>query len=608
MTISDERSRTSMVLPHLINRRALIAGAIATGLTTRISSTTFGQDGSPAPTDGTPPVGTPVASPLASPEVPPLEPERIGNLLIVRDQRPVYDGKPERSGPITMVRVGKSNTDFNPSTFAQDYQIPVSYLEPLIWIESVSMEPQPWLATEWEWSDDGTTLEYTLRDDVKWHDGERLTARDVVFSFTVYRDDIYSNIYNLFTSMIAIEAVDDLTVRVTLSAPDGNWIRNASSQLIFQREQYGNFWDAQPLGERTLATFNWDESSPVGTGQWIITAFRDSRVQLKRNREHWSISPWSSELRLDYVSSSANQLEKWLDGSADIAWSIAPHDLPAAGERSGTIYACETTKAMFAAFNFDNPGRADPGVFGDIRIRQALSLGIDRSRYARELWAGFMRPNLPGTIIQPNVLLDSIENPPYDPDAAKKLLEDAGFSVQRDDGLFRYQDGTAFKIDVVVRRGDDPMLEAVLASIAHDLLGIGLVLDIRPLSPDRFESVWIAEHTFDLIAFSYSQYPGFTDFDLYGSDWDIRTNIQGFNPGGYRNEKVNRGIERALVATSDEEFVSALHAIQRQVNDEDLFALWLGSPMDAVVVKDDIRGFQPNKVWQGWETSRLWRA
>ncbi len=608
MTNSDERLQSRVVLPHLLNRRSFVAGTVAAGLTAGFASGAIGQQSTPVDSLATPDGGMPVGSPEASPVTAPPEPERIGNLLVVRDQRPVYTDAPERSGPITMVRVGKSNTDFNPSTFAQDYQIPTSYLDPLVWIESVTMAPQPWLASSWEWSADGTVLEYTLRDDVLWHDGEQFTARDVVFSFTVYRDDVYSSAYNLFTNMEKIEAVDDTTVRVTLSTPDGNWIRNASSQLILQREQYGEFWDAQPLGQRTLDGFDWDAAPPVGTGQWIITDFRDSRVKFKRNRDHWFASPWSSELQLDFVSDSASQLAQWVDGSADIAWPIAPADLPAAGVRAGTVYVAETVRTMFAAFNFNNPTRNDPGWLGDLRIRQALSLGIDRSRYANEIWSGFMRPNLPGTIIQPDLLLAGIENPTFDPKEARSRLEEVGFSVQRDDGLLRFADGTALKLDVIVRRGDDPALEQVLNSIAVDLLSVGVILEVRPLSPERFDTVWIDEHSFDLIAFSYSVYPGFTDFDLYGSDWDIRTNIQGFNPGGYRNEKVNRGIERALVATNDEEYISALHAIQRQVNDEDLFALWLGSPLEAVVVKDDIRGFQPNKVWQGWETSRIWRA
>ena len=85
-------------------------------------------------------------------------------------------------------------------------------------------------------------------------------------------------------------------------------------------------------------------------------------------------------------------------------------------------------------------------------------------------------------------------------------------------------------------------LEAVLNSIAADLKAVGVILEVRALSPERFEGVWITDHAFDMIAYSYSLYPGFTDFDLYGSDWDIRTNVQGFNPGGYRNDKVDRAI------------------------------------------------------------------
>jgi peptide/nickel transport system substrate-binding protein len=615
---SDYNRPESVFLPHLINRRSLLAGLSAVSSVAAMVMRAGGQQATPAGDSGTPsvatpgasPIGSPIASPIASDATPiaPPGPEMIGNLLVVRDQSPYYDTSPNRGGMITMARVGRTNLDYNPASFAQDFQIPASYLEPLVWIDGVTMEPQPWLATEWEWNKDRTEIEYKLRDDVRWHDDEAFTARDVEFSFTVYRDDIYSDAYNLFTSMASIKAVDDTTVRVRLSAPDGNWIRNASSQLIFQREQYGQFWDDQPEGQRTLSGFNWNEKAPVGTAQWIVNGFRDSRVDFKRNRQYWNDNwSWASELRIDFVNDQATQLTRWHDGNADIVWPIAARDLPSVSDRAGTVYAAETTTTMFAAFNFNNPVRSDPTVFSDIRIRQALSLGIDRGRYARDHFASFFRPEIPGTIIQPDLLLSGVSNPIYAPDEARHLLEEAGFAITRDDGLLRYPDGSALKFDVIVRRGDNPDLEAILNSVATDLRAVGVILEVRPLSPERFEGVWISDHTFDMIAFAYSLYPGFTDFDLYGSDWDIRSNIQGFNPGGYHNEKVERAITRALVAQSDEDYVSALHAIQRQVNDEDLFALWFGSPLDAVLVQDDISGYQPNKVWQGWETSRIWR-
>jgi peptide/nickel transport system substrate-binding protein len=601
-------------LPHLMSRRRLIAAVGGVASLSAIGMRAYGQEATPTPS-GTPvaspeasPVGTPVGSPVA--EATPIAepPEMIGNLRIVRDQRPNYTTRPKRGGTLTMVRVGRSNSDFNPAAFAQDFQIPCSYLEPLIWIDGVTMEPQPWLATSWEWNKDRTEIEYALQDGVAWHDGEPFSARDVAFSFTVYRDDVYSGAANLFTNMDSVEAVDDLTVRVRLSAPDANWIRNASSQLILQRKQYAEYWDGQPEGQRTLSGFNWAKSEPAGTGQWIVNDFQDSRVDFKRNRNYWN-DKWAqaSVIRVDFVDDQATQLSRWHDGSADIVWPIAPKELSTVSDRPGTVYAAETVTTMFAAFNFNNPDRTDPNVFSDIRIRQALSLGIDRNRYAREIYGGFFRPDTPGTILQPDLVLDGITNPEYQPEKARALLEEAGFAVTRSDGLFRYPDGHALKFDVVVRMGVSPELEAILNSIAADLKTVGVLLDVRALSPERFEGVWLTDHAFDMIAFTYSQYPGFTDFDLYGSDWDVRTNVQGFNPGSYRNEKVDRAIARALVADSDETYVSALRAIQRQVNDEDLFALWFGSPLDAVLVQANISGYQPNKVWQGWETRRLWR-
>ena len=594
-----------------LSRRAIVLGAGATATIGALGVRAQEEATPPATPNASPGPATPVATPIASTPTPTptpvAPPESIGQLRVVRDQRPQYAAERKRGGAISLIRVGKGNTDFNPASFAQDFQIPVSYLEPLVWIDGVTQEPQPWLATEWEWNEDGKEITYRLRADVRWHDGERFTARDVVFSFYVYRDDYNSAAYNLFTNMVEAEAVDDLTVRVRLSAPDGNWIRNASSQLIFQREQYGQFWDAQPEGQRTLAGYNWAERKPLGTGPWIVVDRRDSRVDFDRNREYWDDTSLFIDLRVDFVNESAEMLARWHDGSADVVWPAPPADLVSVSDRPGTVYAAESLTTMFAAFNFENPARTNPALLTDLRVRQALSLAIDRHRYAAELFRGFFRPEVASTIIQPDLHLEGIANPRRDVAGARELLAEVGFTDQRGDGLLRGEDDSALKFEVIVRRGDSPELEAILASIEVDLEEAGIQFEVRPLSPERFETAWITERTYDLIAFSYSLYPGFTDFDLYGSAWDIRTNIQGFNPGGYKNDKVDRAIERALTATSDDEYRSALHAVQRQVANEDLFALWLGSPLEAVLVQADILGFQPNKQWQTWQTNRIWR-
>src|SRR5918995_4176042 len=112
---------------------------------------------------------------------------------------------------------------------------------------------------------------------------------------------------------------------------------------------------------------------------------------------------------------------------------------------------------------------------------------------------------------------------------------------------------------------------------------------------------------YDLIAYAYDQLPGFTDFDLYGSTWDIRTNPAGWNPGGYANLDADEAIEEFLGAVSVERQAAALRRLQRVV-DEDLFGLWLGFPQDLVLIAPGIEGFAPEMAWQTARTWELWRA
>ena len=149
-------------------------------------------------------------------------------------------------------------------------------------------------------------------------------------------------------------------------------------------------------------------------------------------------------------------------------------------------------------------------------------------------------------------------------------------------------------------------MRAALRAIADDYAELGVTLRVEELGEEAFNDRWIRGHDFDLIAFSYQTYPGFTDFDLYGSNWDIRINPQGWNPGGYSNGTVDNAIRGALNALSLDVLVDAVETIQVTTND-DLFGLWLGFPQDLILTQPDLLGFEPVMNWQTWHTRKLWR-
>lgn len=546
---------------------------------------------------------TPTARGDASPVgTAPVEP----GLRVIREQRPTDPGSPVVGGELRLLRPPASRDDFSPVSLRQDFQVLVGYLDPLLRPDEVTLEPLPWLAERWEWSERDRVITYTLRRDIVFHDGSPLSAIDVAFSFSAYRDDVDSAVRNQFSAMQAAEALDDRTLRVTLAEPDGAWLFAASTQLVFQRGQYAAYWESRPVGERTLTGFDWASSLPVGTGPWRIAEWDERRVAFARNDRYWAGPPAFERLSVGWEAEPDDRLAAWRASEVDLLWPISASDAESVAEEEGRLYVADAAAVMFAAFNFANPTRPHPGLFADVDVRRALSLAINRDRYAADVFGGFVRQRAAGTVAQPWANDPELTTPRQDSEAASDLLAAAGWRDLDGDGTLDDAFGQRFAISVILRDDARPELAAVLRSARRDLAEIGVELAVQPLGLEEFARRWLEVRDFDLIAFAYDLYPGFTDFDLYGSAWDVRTNPQGFNPGGYANEAVDRLIGAVLAATDIETQRSLLRELQRET-DDDLFALWLGFPRQLVLAAPDIRGFQPNKVWQTADTRKLWR-
>ena len=535
---------------------------------------------------------------MATPLPPPL--------VIVRDQQPVYDSAPVRGGTLRLLRPPAEPLDFNPTSFRQDYQVFVSYLDPLVRADPLTLEPRPWLAESWEVAEGGASLRFQLRSDVRWHDDTPFTARDVEFSLLAYRDDYDSGVDNLFTLLEEVEVLGDHEVRVLLAAPDPSWLFNAATQLIFQAAQYEESWSSAPLGERSLAGFRAQEQLPVGTGPWRIESIDESGVEFTRNDDYWQAPAWFDRLSLGWQEDRRDRLEAWREGAADLIWPMRTEDIPLVDDVPGRLFVAEAASVMFAAFNFDNPTGL-PRFFDDLRLRQALNLAVNREKYATEVFRGFIDAMATGTVAQPWARDPAARSPEHDPEAARELLAAAGWTDLNGDGAIENGSGIPFDLTVIVRDDARRELIQVLRAIKDDWAAIGVALRIQLLPADDFQERAIRGHDFDLIAYAYDLYPGFTDFDLYGSAWDVRRNAQGWNPGGYANEAADQAIADYLEATEVEAQREALRQLQQAVN-EDLFGIWIGFPADLILAAIDVDGFQPNKLWQTADTRLLWRA
>jgi peptide/nickel transport system substrate-binding protein len=529
-----------------------------------------------------------------------------GAFEVVREQRPAYGGTPVRGGALRLARPRPATFAFNPLAMLPDPQAVYSIYEPLLRPDPVTMEPTPWLATSWTASDDGMSIDVALRDGARWHDGSPLTAADAATTLLAYRDDPASAVRNLFTALAEAKAVDAGRLAVRLREPDGNFLLNALTQPIFQRAQYAAV-RSMPSPVATPGAGGWATAVPTGTGPWRVAAIDDAALTLARNDDYWGEVAEFDRCDIAWIAGEANRLAAWRNRTTDLLWPVPDADLTALGQRPGRLYAADAASVMFAAFNFVNPGSAIPDLFAPVELRQALSIAIDRDRYAREVFGGFIQQRAAGTVAQPWAHDDALASPRHDPARAAALLQSLGWADVNGDGVLDSPAGVPFIIKVALANDARPELARLLARVKEDLLQIGVVLNIDPLAAVDLAQTLTVTRDFDLVAYAYDLYPGFTDWDLYGSAWDIRKNPLGWNPGGYANADADAAIAAFLASRSLADQRTALGRLQQAV-DRDLFGLWFGFPQSPVLVDADIDGFQPDKIWQTAGTARLWRV
>ena len=550
--------------------------------------------------------GTPVAEPSRATSDAEPTPERTGRggaLQVIRDQKPRYVSAHKSGGDLVMVRPRPAGLSFNPVAAQPDPQAVVSYLEPLLRPDPVSMEPQPWLATGWAWGDDLLSMSVSLRTDVRWHDGTPFTAADVVYSLLALRDDPSSTVANAFAAVKDVTAVDDHMVAISLAERDGNLPLNALSQPMFQRAQ---FEAATATGAGGLGDIDWDGWRPIGTGPWRVGAVDSEKLVCTRNDAYWGPAAWLDTLTLRWVDGEANRTAAWSSRDTDVLWPVRASEIRMLGPRPGRLYAADSASVLFAAFNFANPNSQLPDLFAPVEVRRALSLAVDRQRYAAEVFGGFANIAATGTVAQPWAHDSELSNPSHDPEQAVALLSAQGWADSNGDGILENAAGVPFIIKAVLQNDLRPDLARVLARVKDDLLQVGVVLNIVPLDASALNDAITTTRDFDLIAYAFDLYPGFTDWDLYGSAWAIDRNPLGWNPGSYSNPAADAAITEFLAAASIDDQRTALVALQQSV-DDDLFGLWFGFPQTLVAVSAEFDGFQPDKSWQTALTQRIWR-
>ncbi len=295
----------------------------------------------------------------------------------------------------------------------------------------MSIEPQ--LATDWKTTDPNTWV-FNLRKGVKFSDGTDMTAKDVVFSILRAKQPT-SDFKEYISTISDVKEIDNHTVQVSTSKPNPILLNQLSNIFIMSKKWSIDFgatvsqnWDG---GEETFSATN-----AMGTGPFKITLREpNTKTVFERNSNWWGSMKDNSvsEIHLLPIKNSATRVAALLSGEVDLVTDAPVQDLARIGNSADhEVVSTAQMRTIFLGMDQAadklRSGNTGDNPFKKKEVRQALYQAIDIEAIKKKVMRGLSEPA--GIITFPGVngyTQDLDKRLPYDVDAAKKLLADAGY-------------------------------------------------------------------------------------------------------------------------------------------------------------------------------------
>ena len=338
---------------------------------------------------------------------------------------------PAESGAMIVVKEQASAwvRNFNPMSPRSRFPTQAGIYEPLAIYNSATEVWVPWLADAWQWRDP-QTLAFTIRDRVQWSDGKPFTTEDVRFTFNLLLQNPALDLGGVSRFVQRVEIEGPRTVVFHLVRPYGPAFAMIAHSLMVPEHVVR---DVQNLAL-------WTNPNPVGTGPFTeVQTFQTQVYELGRNPHYWQGPVPVNALRFPAIGSNDQLAMALIQGEIDWAGGFVPQieRVYVAKDPEHHGYWHPTGPTWFLYANTARPP------FNDVRVRKALSLGIDRELMLKVAgWSEFVQPD-GGTGLSdlfagwrsPQVEA-SVDWVHYDPARAGVLLDEAGFP-RGADGLRR---------------------------------------------------------------------------------------------------------------------------------------------------------------------------
>lgn len=379
------------------------------------------------------------------------------------------------------------------------------------------------LATDMQVSDDGMTWTVVIRDDVRFTDGEALTAEDVAFTYNTVKE---TSTVNDFTMLKEAVATDDTTVEFRMEKPYSIWPYSMAIVGVVPEHAYGADYGEHPIGSGRYILKQWDK------GQQVI---------LEANPDYYGEAPKMKKVTIVFMEEDA-AFAAAMAGQVDLAYMAASYSDQTIEGYQLLSYETVDNRGFnlpAAPASVDADGNPVGNDFtNDVRVRRAINIGIDREEMIQNVLNGYGTAAY--SICDKMPWYNEKAEVSYDPEGAAALLDEAGWKMG-DDGI-REKDGVKAELHILYSSGDS-VRQALAADTQNQLKELGIDTTIEGVGWDTAYTRAQAEP----LMWGWGAH---TPMELYNIYHTIDGTAE-YSP--YANESVDRYMDEALKATSLEE-------------------------------------------------------
>lgn len=445
----------------------------------------------------------------------------------------------------------------------------------------------PDLAEKYEISDDGKTYVFTLKDNLKFHDGEKITSADILFTIESVQNELLKSPKRPNWIGVEAEAPDEKTIIFRLKQPYAPFLDNATLGILPK-----HIWENLDAEQFPFSQFNIE---PVGSGPYKLKNIKRNSARVAdyyelRPFSNYALNkPYISSLVFKFFSGESELLKAFDNGEVDSINSISPQKAKEFEQSGRRVEQIPLTR-IFGLFLNQN----QQPIFADKSVRQALEASLNRERIINEVLYGYAT-SLNGPL--PPGLADTSTKPQSAADfsAASSILEKAGWKKGESGKWTKKTSKGVTELAFSISTADAPELKQSANILKEIWEELGASVDVKIFESGTLNQNIIRPRKYDALFFG--EIIG-RDLDLFAFWHSSQRNDPGLNISLYANLKADRLLEEARVLSDEEERQIKFAEFEKEVR-VDLPAIFAYAPDFIYILPEKLRGFETNSLTTG---------